>query len=98
MIAGLSSAAAAGWAGALRVAQGMAHRAMEGVLVVVTGYITFTAYAWAFAYAGAALAGKQDAIGTAAVLAAILGPLTTFQGFTLAKWMEGNGKQATEVK
>jgi hypothetical protein len=71
---------------------------MEGALVLVVGVLSWHAFWWAFAYATAALISKQDAVGTAAVLAAILGPLATLQGFTLAKWMEGNGKQATEVK
>lgn len=84
----LTAAAVAGWEAVLRVAQNMAHRAIEGGLVVMTGLVTWRAYWWAFDYAGDALLAQQDAVGTAAVLAAILGPLTTFQGFTVVKFFE----------
>jgi len=87
MMIGLSAAAAAGWTGTLRIAQGMAHRAIEGTLVLVVGVLSWEAFWWAFAYATAALAAKQDAVGTAAVLAAILTPLAGLQGFTIAKYV-----------
>jgi hypothetical protein len=83
-----AKAATVGWAAVLRVVQGMARRAIEGATVVVTLVISSQAYLWAFVYASAALVGKQDPVGTAAVLAAILGPLTTLQGFVLVKYME----------
>jgi len=99
MMAGITNVAAAGWTGTLRIAQGMAHRAMEGALVLVVGVLSWHAFWWAFTYATAALVAKQDAVGTAAVLAAILGPLATLQGFVLAKYMTSrNGNGSTEVK
>ena len=81
--------------GTMRGLQPILHRAVEGGLVLMTGVVTWHSYWWAFDYALKALAARQDALGTAAILAAILGPLTTFQGFTLAKYMgamlNGNG-------
>lgn len=79
---------AAGWAATLRLAQGIAHRAIEGLLVLGVGVLSWHTFWWSLGYATAALTAKQDAVGTAAVLAAILGPLATLQGFTLAQYLK----------
>jgi len=84
----IKEACSAGLAHAARFVQGIARRAVEGATVVATLVISWHAYWWAFSYASAALVGKQDPVGTAAVLAAILGPLTTLQGFTLAQYLK----------
>lgn len=85
----LTNAATVSWAATLRFVQGLTHRAIEGLLVLGVGVLSWHAFWFAFAYASSALAAKQDAVGTAAVLAAILGPLATLQGFTLSKFIEG---------
>ena len=84
----MNEAFAAGWASTIKFAQSIAHRAIEGLLVLGVGVLTWHGLWWSFSYATAALVAKQDAIGTAAVLAAILGPLGALQGFTLAQWMK----------
>jgi hypothetical protein len=89
----LAEACSAGLSHTAGIVQKLARRAVEGGLVVATAIITWHGYWWAFEYALSALAAKQDPIGTAAVLAAILGPLTTFQGFTIAQYIKSNGKQ-----
>lgn len=94
-IAGVAGAvAAASWSATLRFVQSIAHRAIEGGLVITVAVLSWNAFWWAFAYAAAALAATQDAVGTAAVLAAILGPLATLQGFTLARYIAGSNKES----
>lgn len=85
----------------LKMLQPILYRAVEGGIAIATFCLSWKAYTWAFALISAANPDKGVQI--AAMIASVLGPLSTLQGFVLAVYMKGhngngNGNGDTDAK
>jgi len=63
--------------------------AVEGLVVIFVCYLSYLAFVWAMRVGGMAIMEKGTVdIGVAAILAAVLTPLSTLQGYVLSKYIQ----------
>lgn len=64
------------------------HRAIEGSVVIFVCYLSWEAFHWSFEVGRGAVMEKGAVdIGVAAIIAAVLTPLSTLQGYVLSKYI-----------